>query len=511
MTALSSQLSVTAMALSLLLGVAVILLALPSQCDAGRMTDKSIARTTSPTLLPFATRQQSHQLQQLQHYARIVTQLRGGDSSAASATVEEGDDEDAEEADDDDDDDNDNEEDTKEQQPATMSTSPVKLLFSTSLHNPIVDARHELTPTRKRTIADLKKSLSKSLPGKPPILGIELVYDGSTLSDDMIVDELFEDEEEEEAEVDGDEESSNVRKLLLNMVPPMDDKFLVELAGKLSLKGDTGVDDTENHNEEERDEEEDALLAYQKGVISTKQLLEAYFLNQALMVRNQQLLLGNDNADSVDIAMRFQVEQQAHELLQAFQEQVSEEVWKELVVEEHANRKSKSKSNGPEWKGQRYRSGKVATTEYKTMVQTHLNVDWFETIKTFVLFLFFGYFGGKTFLSRALLILAAPLSILIQTRLLKVWIKTAFYCLMNPPLILQSLLPAPEQAILSANVETLFEDLYGSDKTVDVGVDVDSRKRVGVAAQEEEEEEESEDYEDEEEEESEDESDSDEE
>jgi hypothetical protein len=80
-----------------------------------------------------------------------------------------------------------------------------------------------------------------------------------------------------------------------------------------------------------------------------------------------------------------------------------------------------------------------------------------------MLFLFFGVFGGKNAFSRTLLVLGAPLSILLQTRYLKLWFKTAFYMLMDPPHILLSLLPAPEQSILtSRNLDAAFASLYGS-------------------------------------------------
>lgn len=40
------------------------------------------------------------------------------------------------------------------------------------------------------------------------------------------------------------------------------------------------------------------------------------------------------------------------------------------------------------------------------------------------------------------------------------WTKIVFYMLSNPPGIVASLLPAPQQAILNANIEKSFDALY---------------------------------------------------
>jgi hypothetical protein len=89
--------------------------------------------------------------------------------------------------------------------------------------------------------------------------------------------------------------------------------------------------------------------------------------------------------------------------------------------------------------------------------------NWAEAIWTCLLFLFFGYFGGSNPLSRSLLVFGAPLSILLQTRYLKLWLKTAFYMLMDPPLIFLSLLSAPQQAMLRSDWTDAYHDLYYDD------------------------------------------------
>jgi hypothetical protein len=54
----------------------------------------------------------------------------------------------------------------------------------------------------------------------------------------------------------------------------------------------------------------------------------------------------------------------------------------------------------------------------------------------------------------------APMCFLFQARPVKMWTKIIFYMLSNPPGVIASLLPAPEQAILNANLEKSFAALY---------------------------------------------------
>ena len=89
--------------------------------------------------------------------------------------------------------------------------------------------------------------------------------------------------------------------------------------------------------------------------------------------------------------------------------------------------------------------------------------DWENAIKHSLLFLFLGYFGGKNSFSRHLLLWGAPLSFALQARPVKIWTKIIFYMLSNPPLILLSFLPAPQQAILSVDMEASCVALYGED------------------------------------------------
>ena len=87
--------------------------------------------------------------------------------------------------------------------------------------------------------------------------------------------------------------------------------------------------------------------------------------------------------------------------------------------------------------------------------------NWADTTRNALLFLFFGYFGGRNPFSRALLLLASPMCFFIQTRPVKVALKQLFYTIGEPPGIILSLLSAPQQAIMSLNYGNIMRELHG--------------------------------------------------
>lgn len=52
----------------------------------------------------------------------------------------------------------------------------------------------------------------------------------------------------------------------------------------------------------------------------------------------------------------------------------------------------------------------------------------------------------------------------LQARPVKMWFKIAFYMMAKPPAIIATLLPSPEQAILSADLEKSYTILYNPDE-----------------------------------------------
>jgi hypothetical protein len=86
-----------------------------------------------------------------------------GDNAAvkATATIEEG----AEQENDEDD----------AALASVMSLQPVRLLIQTNWGNSVVGHRVELMAAQTRTVASLKKSVSRHFPRRPSILDLELV------------------------------------------------------------------------------------------------------------------------------------------------------------------------------------------------------------------------------------------------------------------------------------------------------------------------------------------------
>ena len=299
------------------------------------------------------TRQNNININNNNHYYNmLLTSLRGG-----SSTVEEMAEEDEEE----------NEETsttTTEKVPAIASMEPVRLFISTNWGNSVIDQTVELTPVRTRTVASLKKSLSKQLPGRPPIVALDLVYEGRILDDDTLVEELFEDEDEDEEEDDDDddiEEGNEAhRKLTLNIVPPVDPKFATELGPKLVYYND---------------DDDDAYVADSAGIadaesLTTDELVDAYYLNQVAMSQNAQLL-ADPNIPSSPY-MRLELQEQARQLKEQLQTETPVDVWEKCM---DVSTQKSSRHTRDEWRGERYRSGKGGvTTQIKTIIQTNLNV-----------------------------------------------------------------------------------------------------------------------------------------
>jgi hypothetical protein len=58
----------------------------------------------------------------------------------------------------------------------------------------------------------------------------------------------------------------------------------------------------------------------------------------------------------------------------------------------------------------------------------------------------------------------APLCFILQARPVKMWSKMLFYMMVNPPGIVLSLLPAPQQALLSMDLEKSYAALYSNEE-----------------------------------------------
>jgi hypothetical protein len=76
--------------------------------------------------------------------------------------------------------------------------------------------------------------------------------------------------------------------------------------------------------------------------------------------------------------------------------------------------------------------------------------------------LFCGFFGGKSAFSKSIMLLGAPLIVILQLRPVKAALTQFIYALLlHPPSIILSLLPVPQQVMLSMDVDAAMLAIYG--------------------------------------------------
>jgi hypothetical protein len=343
---------------------------------------------------------------------------------------------------------------------SVMSMQPLTVTIKTALMgktaqgtNSVLDQSIELTVNRSRNVASLKQSLSRQLLGRPPVSALRITAPGKgILADDVLVDELMEDEDEEEEDDDDEEGGTRGLVLQLDMVPPVDPKFIPQL---------------ERHMEE----------------MTTSELLDAYTANEAAVHCNAALVMrdesNNDDDDENEALaggtlVSLQLQQQAARMRRDLEAQLlSSQTAQELLQDKlppHTKQMQQAGLTEIQVRGQRIRKhhpglagrgGGVKTTMRLSM-QRNLNINWNDSIRYFCVFLFFGFFGGRTPSSKAILLLGAPAVFVLQARPVKLWMKQLLYAFFDqPPGIFLSLLPAPQQAILSLRVGDAMQAVYG--------------------------------------------------
>jgi hypothetical protein len=231
--------------------------------------------------------------------------------------------------------------------------------------------------------------------------------------------------------------------------------------------------------------------------MTLSELLDAYVATEAALFQNSAMLMRNDkelsqeeagdegtNATLLErphVSIGLQIKEHAARLRQDLESSLlSTPSAQKLLQDSHHVVKPSLQER--EVRGQRVRmaaQGGVATT-WKRSIQRNLNVHWANTLRHFMLFLFFGYFGGRTPFTRAILLLGAPSVFLLQARPVKLWLKQALYLVLDhPPSIFLSLLPAPEQVILSLDVKEAMEALYGDMWVPESGVSLEDGQNEG--------------------------------
>lgn len=360
-----------------------------------------------------------------------------------------------------DDNEDDEEEDDEEETP--LSNLPVKITLKTSLSdNILIDQSIEITASPSRTVHSLKQSVSRQFKGRPPIDAIVLRLDGQVLEDDILVKDLVEDiEDEDEEEEDEDEDDLTKMTITVDMVPPVDPKFGTEFKERLdkmtnqevldayvanlaslhqnSLDLLTTIDESvaKEGDGDEEDEDEQQQQSASKTPITPKKLAMQQY---ALMLKEQLVTSMSENEQTLL--------EKEDTPLNSSEEDEFDSYEGDLLLKESIKRKKRKGG---------------ATANVKRALQKNLNINWPDTIRNFLLFLFFGYFGGRNAMSRTIMLLGAPACFIIQARPVKVAIKQLFYTIGEPPGILLSLLPAPQQVIMSCDYDSALKSVYGDD------------------------------------------------
>jgi hypothetical protein len=222
-----------------------------------------------------------------------------------------------------------------------VSSQPVSILFRTDMNNPLLDTSLELLVSRARNIESVKQTLSRMLPGKPPVESIRLVSDGILLPDSLVIDELLEDEEEDDD--DNDERKEKTLTIVLDMIPPVDPKFATQFSKIYDM--------------------------------STSDLLDAYVANVAAMYHSMSEGNNAESGNSKNIGepqlLSVKLRDQAYHIRQQWIDQFPE---KALVALQTTN--TDSQTQVEDRRGQRYRPMYQGgpRTNLKRTLQTNLNI-----------------------------------------------------------------------------------------------------------------------------------------
>lgn len=398
----------------------------------------------------------SKQLRQADLYKILL--IRGGDDESDDEEDSDDDELTEEESDEEEDDEDDDDE-------VPVSSLPVKITLKTALSsNILIDQSIEITASPTRTVESLKQSVSRQFKSRPPLDAITLRLDGQVLDDKELVRNLVEDEDDEDEDEDDEEDEDGLAKLtiIVDMVPPVDPKFGTEMKARL--------DDLTN-----------------------EEVLDAYIANLASMHQNSVELMQEDEVednaeeredeedeeddDDEEIESPSQSVANTNLAMQRYAHMLKEQIVESLSSEEKELLEKTDTPSSPQeddldnYEGdlllkesikRRKRKG-GATMNVKRALQKNLNINWPDTIRNFLLFLFFGYFGGRNAMSRTIMLLGAPACFIIQARPVKVAIKQLVYTIGEPPGILLSLLPAPQQAIMSCHYDDALKGIYGDE------------------------------------------------
>jgi len=381
----------------------------------------------------------------------IFAALRGGEDYSSSDTDES-------ESDESDEVEEQEDEEEGEEEVANVtpiSSSPVKVIIKTGLNSVLIDQKLELTCSRKRDVASLKTSISRQMPGRPPVQIQRLLLGAKELDDEMLLDDVAPEDEDEDDDDDDENDEGMVKiQLTLDVPPPIDSKFATELVG------------------------EDA--SWRK--MTSMAILDAYVANVAAMHYNSQSILAgfdaeereteeeDDTDDDDDVIEKEQPREEgsisATLIMRKHALFIKEQLLSTLSDEELASLERSvedeaggGRKDGRESKNAAFKGG--AKMNVKRALQHNLNINWADTIRNVLLLLFFGHFGARDAVSRMIMLCGAPMCFILQARPVKILLKQLYYAIGKPPGIILTLFPATQQAIMGLDVDQALTDLYG--------------------------------------------------
>eukprot|EP00816_Leptocylindrus_hargravesii_P008692 CAMPEP_0196821756 /NCGR_PEP_ID=MMETSP1362-20130617/80788_1 /TAXON_ID=163516 /ORGANISM="Leptocylindrus danicus, Strain CCMP1856" /LENGTH=436 /DNA_ID=CAMNT_0042201087 /DNA_START=59 /DNA_END=1369 /DNA_ORIENTATION=- len=341
---------------------------------------------------------------------------------------------------------------------------PVKLTIKTGLNSQLLDQSLELMVSRHRNVASLKLSCFRQMRGRPPVLLQTIRYGMSELDDEMTIDELIDDDDEDDEDENEEEDAEPALTLILDIAPPVDPKFATELKDMIRGKTTEEIIDAYAGNAASLMSVSRSLTAATEESLQSDSVFDSETI-EAEDGEIEEKVTPNTSSSSVpeNLWMRKQALLVKNQLLSTMSEEALKLLDKTDEEEEVVGDALLASSI------RRKRRGGGAKMNVKRALQRNLNIDWGMTIRNFMLFLFFGYFGARDALSRSLMYLGAPMCFIIQARPVKILIKQLFYGIGKPPGILLSLLPAPQQKIMDLDFKAAMEDLYGAPKKKTLG------------------------------------------
>ena len=227
---------------------------------------------------------------------------------------------------------------------SVISSEPVSIHFKTNIGSSIIDTSLELLVSRSRNMESVKQTLSRMLPGRPPVEALRIVCGNRVLTDDQLVDELIDEEDLDHDDDDDDDDKATSITLTLDMVPPVDPKFATRMISMSEL--------------------------------ATSELLDAYTANAAAMYHNANLLQSTEQQqqyqEPFDGSISLELRHEAMRIREQMTAGWSETAMQQLDMEAPS---TNQQDVVEERRGQRVRLGNGgATTNLRKALQRNLNV-----------------------------------------------------------------------------------------------------------------------------------------